>query len=669
MEDASIMDLGTILIAVLMLAIGGAGGYVLARQQRSPTLATERELPEGSGERTQLLTERIGSLSRWQRVLAQFYAQLPHAFNVEEMATMMTSAIQQEMTDASMLIALGPVKDFMLLQSLETMHTQHLTLDGTSCIVAQPTLDAGVMRELANDLYDVVKKHRASNKRWFLLREVHPQLQTRLSQRFHINGSGIIAPILCSDVLCGVMFLAGSFIGKVSDITTDHGRFLALACDGIATWVRCMAPQILAGTAADPIAALPTQAIASLSVLEQSAEMVQESAESQEILSELVSYAAALNMQAAEIAMLARQTCHSLRQICNADVAMFLRPGSPDGPHEFAVEALDMGVWSWTSYQGYQGNDDHQMLDVASLRHWPDRFVEEVSTHGQLIHVRKSEDVMLQAKALTDIIDVASLAVIPAHMQGRCAAILVVGRKQPGGIVDMSLMVSMSVASLAGISLTALELMRQEQSLRQSLDSTWQIASLVAKQSLATLASIAQKQSVLHATRPQQVADYAEAIGMQMRLSSVEVSQIRIAALLCDLGMIMIPAHILRKEGGLTDDEQRLMQSHPAVSVALLENLDVIKGSLPIILHHHEHYDGTGYPKGLSRDRIPLGARILTVADTFVHLQIERPYRPALSRADTLATMQQEVGRQLDPNVIRALLKVLADEEKGMQAT
>ncbi len=661
------MGIGDLVIAFVMLAGGIAGGFAFARRQRSAPPATT-EVDETGIERAHLYGERFQLLNQWQNALSTFQDHLAKAYSVEEMATMLATAIQREFIDANILIAIGPVKDILLIQSMASLDAHAVDLDSSSCIISHPEIEEGLRRELALALYEGAKKYGVSHKRWHLLRDVQPDLQNQLGHRFHFEGQGIVSPLTSGNVLCGVMLITSAQFGKSKETSMDHGRFAALASELMATWVRCMAPQLLAGTAANPIDVLPIHTLASLTLLEHTATMVQENAESHEILDALVDYAHSINSQAAEISLLASQTCLAIRKICNADFAAFFTPVSPETSTAFALEALEAGSWTWSRYLGFRGSGGHPEWDAPYLTRWPDRFISTVSAQGVITQYSKTDEILRDAKALASYLEIGSLVVIPAQIRNHCAAMLVVGRKQPGGMSDISIKVSASVAMLASMSLATMQLMHREHDLEQSLRNAWQIAGTITKQSLATLTGIVQKHDLLIVSNHQKVAQCAEAIAMQMHTTPADLSQLRIAAMLCDLGMILIPSHILRKEGGLTSEELRLIQSHPEISVALLEKHEIAKQALPLILHHHERYDGTGYPKQLGKSEIPFGARILAVADTFVHLQLERPYRPAMSLTNTMTLIRQQAGKQFDPTVVHALAKVVAQVQQNPQA-
>ena len=129
-----------------------------------------------------------------------------------------------------------------------------------------------------------------------------------------------------------------------------------------------------------------------------------------------------------------------------------------------------------------------------------------------------------------------------------------------------------------------------------------------------------------------------------------------------DIGKIGIPDHILRKPGKLTEEEWGVMRKHPEIGATLLKDADdeLFRLSAEIALTHHEKYDGTGYPHGLRRERIPLAGRIVAVADFFDALTMDRCYRPAMSDAQALALLEQGTGSHFDPGVVAAFMRILA---------
>jgi putative nucleotidyltransferase with HDIG domain len=150
------------------------------------------------------------------------------------------------------------------------------------------------------------------------------------------------------------------------------------------------------------------------------------------------------------------------------------------------------------------------------------------------------------------------------------------------------------------------------------------------------------------------VSEYARSMARDLGLSAKQVDQIESAALLHDVGKIYEEfAPLLRKEGKLTPDERMLMQRHPARSAELAATIAEFRGPVELaIRHHHENYDGTGYPEGLSGDGIPLAARIIMIADTMDAMTTDRPYRKALTFERTLEELKRFAGKQFDPKLV-----------------
>ncbi|MFC2024112.1 diguanylate cyclase [Chloroflexota bacterium] len=155
------------------------------------------------------------------------------------------------------------------------------------------------------------------------------------------------------------------------------------------------------------------------------------------------------------------------------------------------------------------------------------------------------------------------------------------------------------------------------------------------------------------------VSEYAVAVGEAIGLSQNRVDIIRAAGLLHDIGKVGIPDSTLNKKGTLDDDEWKLIKTHPKLGVEILRHvIDLVK-TLPVILHHHEHYDGSGYPSGLKGGNIPLEARILAISDSFDAITSPRPYREQLSSQQALEELKRCSGSQFDPELIEVFSKVI----------
>jgi len=154
----------------------------------------------------------------------------------------------------------------------------------------------------------------------------------------------------------------------------------------------------------------------------------------------------------------------------------------------------------------------------------------------------------------------------------------------------------------------------------------------------------------------QRVSRYCLEIATAMGCSSEQMRQIARGSYLHDIGKIGIPDAILLKEGKLSADETRVMQTHARLGYDMVSRIAFLAGASEIVLTHQERHDGTGYPQGLVGDEIPLGARIFVVADTLDAMTSDRPYRRALPFSTAKAEIIRESGRQFDPKVVQAFL-------------
>jgi cyclic di-GMP phosphodiesterase len=154
------------------------------------------------------------------------------------------------------------------------------------------------------------------------------------------------------------------------------------------------------------------------------------------------------------------------------------------------------------------------------------------------------------------------------------------------------------------------------------------------------------------------VHDYSLATARQYGVPEAELGDIAHGVLLHDIGKIGIPDAILLKPGPLSPEEWRIMRRHPEIGKRLIENIPFLRGAVPIVYHHHERWDGTGYPVGLKAEAIPLGARIFTVVDAFDAMTYERPYSKAIPFEAAKAEIRRCSGTHFDPTVVQAFFKV-----------
>ena len=169
-----------------------------------------------------------------------------------------------------------------------------------------------------------------------------------------------------------------------------------------------------------------------------------------------------------------------------------------------------------------------------------------------------------------------------------------------------------------------------------------------------SLASALDARDSYTAGHSHRVSEYSCAIAERLRLSTEEVREIRIGALLHDIGKIGIADSVLQKPGKLTKEEFSLIQLHPTIGRHILEGVNGFQPYLGIVELHHENWDGTGYPHGLSGENVPLGARIVHVADAFDAMTSNRPYRRGTSVSEAFSILNRFSGTQFDPTIVTA---------------
>ncbi len=149
------------------------------------------------------------------------------------------------------------------------------------------------------------------------------------------------------------------------------------------------------------------------------------------------------------------------------------------------------------------------------------------------------------------------------------------------------------------------------------------------------------------------------ALGYEIHLGEKEIETLRYASLLHDTGKVDIPSEILTKTAKLTAEEYDIIKKHPIKGAEILRPLQILRPAIPIIMHHHEKYNGMGYPSHLKKNKIPLGARIMAVADAFEAMVYGRPYRERMNINSAIKEIKKKSGTQFDPKIVEAFLKVI----------
>jgi len=147
------------------------------------------------------------------------------------------------------------------------------------------------------------------------------------------------------------------------------------------------------------------------------------------------------------------------------------------------------------------------------------------------------------------------------------------------------------------------------------------------------------------------VMEYSVGIARHLKLPEKDIDRLKISALLHDIGKIGISDAVLHKESRLSDKEFAIIKKHPEIGANIIKAIGAFKDLVPIVYHHHERFDGTGYPQGIYGEQIPLCARIIAVADSFDAMTSTRPYRKALNVENALLEIELNSGKQFDPSI------------------
>jgi putative nucleotidyltransferase with HDIG domain len=164
------------------------------------------------------------------------------------------------------------------------------------------------------------------------------------------------------------------------------------------------------------------------------------------------------------------------------------------------------------------------------------------------------------------------------------------------------------------------------------------------------------------------VANYAAMIAEGLGLGEEEIEQIRLGGMLHDIGKVGVPEPILNKSGPLNPEEWELMKQHVLFGHRLLEPLQTLSEVRAMVLHHHEMYDGSGYPEGRAGEEIPLGARIIAIADAYDTINSDRTYKKARSAQAALAEIERCAGAQFDPQLVRIFAVCIREFAKAPDA-
>jgi putative nucleotidyltransferase with HDIG domain len=291
--------------------------------------------------------------------------------------------------------------------------------------------------------------------------------------------------------------------------------------------------------------------------------------------------------------------------------------------------------------------DGDGILADVSLRDLPPNVQEALFKWTRQAAEANSPVVQNEGEKLADGENLINLAALPVAVQSTLKGVILVANKRSGNYTDHDTELLLSIGRHAGV---AMENRRLHVALRDSFHST-----------VAVLADAIEAKDAYTRGHCESVSHIAVEVAKRLGVKGNDLDQVRYAALLHDVGKIGVPDGILLKPGKLLPEEFLVIQKHATIGSDLISRVPLLAEIAPIILHHHERVDGSGYPMGLIGDGISLAARIIGVVDAFDAMTSTRPYRDPFEAHIALEELRRHAGSQFDAQVVEILCQVVGD--------
>ena len=266
------------------------------------------------------------------------------------------------------------------------------------------------------------------------------------------------------------------------------------------------------------------------------------------------------------------------------------------------------------------------------------------------VHAQNAPLVENNGDKLPDGSGLVNLSALPVAAKGKSSGVLLLANKRNGGFNEQDTKLLLSIGQHAGI---ALENVRLHHELNEAYAST-----------IAVLADAIEAKDAYTRGHCESVMRLAVEVGRRLQLQGEKLDEVRYSALLHDIGKIGVPDGILLKPGKLMDEEFLIIQKHPAIGRDLVARVPTLSRLTDAILHHHEKWDGSGYPAGLAGEGIPLVARIVGAVDAFDAMTTPRPYRDVVSHQEAVDELKRCAGTQFDPQIVDLIEQIL---HQGME--
>lgn len=327
---------------------------------------------------------------------------------------------------------------------------------------------------------------------------------------------------------------------------------------------------------------------------------------------------------------LAHTVLARIRELSNCDFACMTMLGSPNPRY------------GGQTFLGGEKSVEMQVVESAGLAETENARLRE---HADWLILDSRRETLPSYLSRIPRYGASLFVVFPIFLKGALAAVLTIGYKD--GYDQEDVLQTRQVADQVAVALSNTRLVEELNQLNWG--------------TLTALARAVDAKSSWTAGHSERVTRFALQIGRKIGLSPAEMARLNRGGLLHDIGKIGVPASILDKPGLLTEGEYRVIQEHPRLGVRILEPIKPFADVIDLVMHHHERFDGKGYPDGLAGGQIALEAKILAVADVYDALISDRPYRSGLGRERAVEIIREERGKQFDPDVVNAFLAAIGE--------
>jgi putative nucleotidyltransferase with HDIG domain len=304
-----------------------------------------------------------------------------------------------------------------------------------------------------------------------------------------------------------------------------------------------------------------------------------------------------------------------------------------------------MGGAAWLPASGALA----QLLEVAPMLH----------CQASVSHLLEGTVLMPQEEALLE--GGGNQWWLPSAGTQGLRAVLVLERRQDDGLSAEDARVLTSLFRQVVVALEKAELFARMEATNRALEETH-------RETVRVLVGAMRARDDGTGEHCQRIEGWSERLARRLGLQDEEVKAVRLAALLHDIGKIGIPDSILLKPGPLTAAEWQVMRAHPAIGETILASAGHLGAVVPLVGSHHERWDGSGYPRGLRGEQIPLGARIIAVVDAYSAMTDQRAYREAFSHEEAMEELRQEAGRLFDPAVVTLFEELMGQQTRTNEA-